>query len=410
MRDWTDAMIVTRWTGVEVLLLRTQALRLTQKELAAVSGFSLGAVRKWERRGSTITLASEFAEGMDTLLRRLDDRQRARFQSALANVRDGGRGSVSDDEGIHQVQRGIATMEKLDVGTIDLIRGHLYDLNASYEIEPSTSLLGQAGQHLGQVRLFYTHVTTESIRRKLLAAEAQGATLMSRLVWDASQRRDNATAHYYLDQSIAAAQELGDPVTEGQALLRKIYISLYGEKNPIVALSLSTRLLDAGQSFSRELAFLALLHQAEAFAMMGRQTECEKALGRADCIHGGIADGEVVLGIDALMEYNRLAGSCYLFLGKEKRAQVMLEEVAGKVGKNSKTDAIVLGNLSLAQLRQHRLEEGAHVLNKAIDSVEKTRGGAGLNIVFNACRELKSYRNSAVLRDVYDRVFELMTR
>ncbi|MGK8509746.1 hypothetical protein ACRS5S_17425 [Nocardia asiatica] len=393
-----------------MLLLRTQALRLTQKELAAVSGFSLGAVRKWERRGSTITLASEFAEGMDTLLQRLDDRQRARFQSALANVRDDNRGLVSGGEEIDRMEYGTTTPKKVEVSTIELIRGHIYDLNASYEIEPSTSLLGQAGQYLGQVRLFHAHVTTESIRRKLLTVEAQGTILMSRLVWDASQRRDNATAHYYLDQSIAAAQELGDPVIEGQALLRKIYISLYGEKNPVIALNLSTRLLDAVHIFSRELAFLALLHQAEAFAMLGRKIECEKALSRADCVHETIADGEVVLGIDAVAEYNRLAGSCYLFLGKEKRAQAMLEEVARKAGKKSKTDAIVMGNLSLAQIRQHRFEEGAHVLNKAIDSVEKTRGGAGLNIVFNACRELKPYRNSAVLRDVYDRILELMTR
>jgi transcriptional regulator with XRE-family HTH domain len=402
-------MIVTRWTGVEVQLLRTQALRLTQKELAALSGFSLAAVRKWERRGSTITLASEFAEGMDTLLQRLDDRQRARFLSALANVRDGNRPAVISGGESGSVQR-IASAEKFDVATIELIRGHIYDLNASYDIEPSTSLLGQAGQHLGQVRFLQNQVSTETDRKKLLAVEAQGATLMSRLVWDASQRRDNTTANYYLDQSIAASQELGDPIAEGQALLRKIYISLYGEKNPSLALSLTIRLLATVEKFSRELAFVALLHQAEAFAMMGRKIECEQALSRADGVHCSIYDSEVILGIDFVAEYNRLAGSCYLFLGQQRRAQEILEEVSGMVGKKPKTDAIVMGNLSLTQIRQHKFEEGAYILNKAIDCVEKARGGAGLNIVFNACRELKPYRNSAVLRDVYDRVLELMTR
>ncbi|MEU6829327.1 helix-turn-helix transcriptional regulator [Nocardia beijingensis] len=402
-------MIVTRWTGVEVQLLRTQALRLTQKELAALSGFSLAAVRKWERRGPTITLASEFAEGMDTLLQRLDDRQRARFLSALANVRDGNRPAASsgdESDGVHR----IASAKKFDVTTIELIRGHFYDLNASYDIEPSTSLLGQAGQHLGQVRFLHNQVTTESARRNLLAVEAQGATLMSRLVWDASQRRDNATANYYLDHAIAAAQELRDPIMEGQALLRKIYISLYGEKNPSLALSLTIRLLATAEKLSRELAFVALLHQAEAFAMMRRKAECEQALSRADGTHCANYDDEVILGIDFVAEYNRLAGSCYLFLGHQKRAQTLLEEVSGMVGKKPKTDAIIMGNLSLAQIRQRHFEEGAHILNKAIDSVEKARGGAGLNIVFNACRELKPYRNSAVLRDVYDRVLELMTR
>ncbi|MEV6256460.1 hypothetical protein AB0L97_24700 [Nocardia sp. NPDC051911] len=405
MHDWTDAMIVTRWTGVEVRLLRTEALRRTQKEFAAISGFSLAAVCKWERRGPTITLASEFAAGMDTLLQRLDDRQRARFQSALANVRDGSRpGTPGGDDG-GRVQRSV---QRVDAATIDRIRSHVCDLNASYEMEPSTSLLGQAGQYLGQVRFLQKHAENELIRSKLLAVEAKAATLMSRLVWDASQRRDNSTANYYIDQSISAARALGDPVAEGHALLRKIYVSLYGEKNPDSALSSTVRLLATVQSVSRELVFVALLHQAEAFAMMGRQFECEKALRDADSLRGRLTDGEIVMGVDAELEYNRLAGSCYLFLGQDKRAQAILAEVSGRTG--GKTDAIVMGNLSLAQIRQHRFEEGALVLNKAIDTVEQTRGGAGLNIVFNVCREARSYRNVAALRDVYDRVLELMAR
>ncbi|WP_157172282.1 helix-turn-helix domain-containing protein [Nocardia pneumoniae] len=71
-------MIVNSWTGVEV-----RALRRTQRELAEMTGFSEAVVRKWERRGATISLAGEYAAGMDTLLRRLDDEQAARFRAAL---------------------------------------------------------------------------------------------------------------------------------------------------------------------------------------------------------------------------------------------------------------------------------------------------------------------------------------
>lgn len=77
---------VTRWTGVEVRALRVDALRRTQEDLAGLTGFSVNTIGKWERRGATITLAGQFAAGMDTLLLRLDDGELQRFWAALADV------------------------------------------------------------------------------------------------------------------------------------------------------------------------------------------------------------------------------------------------------------------------------------------------------------------------------------
>ncbi|KHF44912.1 transcriptional regulator [Saccharomonospora viridis] len=48
-------------------------------------------------------------------------------------------------------------------------------------------------------------------------------------------------------------------------------------------------------------------------------------------------------------------------------------------------------------------------LHRAVDVVEATRGGGGLNVVFNACRELRPWRNVDLVQDVYDRVMTLMT-
>ncbi|MGK8555240.1 hypothetical protein [Nocardia gipuzkoensis] len=76
--------VVTRWTGVGVRALRREALRVSQPKFAAMTGFSEAVIGKWERRGATITLAGEFAAGMDTVLGRLDEGQMARFQAALA--------------------------------------------------------------------------------------------------------------------------------------------------------------------------------------------------------------------------------------------------------------------------------------------------------------------------------------
>lgn len=77
--------MVVDWTGIEVRTLRTVALRCTQQEFAEITGFSEAAVRNWERRGRTITLAGQFAAGMDTLLKQLDTEQRDRLRSALGS-------------------------------------------------------------------------------------------------------------------------------------------------------------------------------------------------------------------------------------------------------------------------------------------------------------------------------------
>ncbi|MBF6286597.1 transcriptional regulator [Nocardia cyriacigeorgica] len=76
-------VIVAEWTGVEVRAMRTAALRITQQAMAELLGFTEAVVRKWEKRGATITLGQQYAEAMDTLLRRLDDEQRGRFAAAL---------------------------------------------------------------------------------------------------------------------------------------------------------------------------------------------------------------------------------------------------------------------------------------------------------------------------------------
>ncbi len=79
-------MAVTGWTGIEVRAIRSAALRMTQTELAEQLGFTESVVRKWEKRGATITLTNQYAEAMDTLLARLDPDQRRRFEDARSTV------------------------------------------------------------------------------------------------------------------------------------------------------------------------------------------------------------------------------------------------------------------------------------------------------------------------------------
>ena len=68
---------------------------------------------------------------------------------------------------------------------------------------PSTSLLAEAGQCLGQVAFLRREASTGRVGRELYAVEAESATLMGQLVWDASQRRNHPSARTHYDQAIA---------------------------------------------------------------------------------------------------------------------------------------------------------------------------------------------------------------
>ncbi|EHR48722.1 putative transcriptional regulator [Saccharomonospora marina XMU15] len=296
-----------------------------------------------------------------------------------------------------------------DLRTVADLRDEVHDLDERYDSAPSTSLLARTGHCLGQVAFLRANVSNHRVRHELLAVEAEAATLMGQLVWDASQRRDHATAHDYFDQAITAAQRLRDPTAEGRALLRKSFVALYGERAPETGLQLTMRTTEVVAGSSHVLAGLALLHTAEAYAMLGRQRDCERALRDADSRIERIGEADAALNLFSPTQPGRLAGSCYLFLGKPKLAQPILETTAHQLRDRSKSQAIVLGNLALAYLRQRRLDEAVGALHRAVDVVEATRGGGGLNIVFSACRELRPWRNVDLVQDVYDRVMTLMT-
>ncbi|MGQ0778597.1 MAG: hypothetical protein ACT4NY_29995 [Pseudonocardiales bacterium] len=140
-------------------------------------------------------------------------------------------------------------------GSVDLVivarlREQVHTLDERYARAPSTSLLAETGQCLGQVVFLRAHAPTTRVCRELQVVEAESATLMGQLVWDASQRRDQATAHGYFDQAIETTRQLQDPAAEGLALLRKGFVALYGEKDPLAGLSLTMQTAETTRSTS----------------------------------------------------------------------------------------------------------------------------------------------------------------
>lgn len=157
------------------------------------------------------------------------------------------------------------------------------------------------------------------------------------------------------------------------------------------------------------LTSIAVLHAAEAHAMLRQRRACEQALSEADRHFDKIETTDAALDVFSSTQHDRLAGSCYLFLGNANRAEPILEAAVLALRDRSKSRTIVLGNLALSRIRQGKPEEASAALHEAIDAVELTWGGGGLNVVFGAGRELLRWRRVSTVRDVHDRLFSLMT-
>jgi hypothetical protein len=316
--------------------------------------------------------------------------------------------SVADSESIARAQYARDKPRGLDLLAVAGLRQQVQNLDVRYVSEPSTALIAETGQFLGQLAHWQDCTTTYLVRRDLYAAQAEASTLMGQLVWDASGRTDHGTARTYLTQAVVAARELRDPVAEGLALLRTTFVALYGEKNPRAGLELAQRTASIVQGSSHVLGGLAVLHAAEAHAMLRQHQDCEKELINAERHFDRISEADAAAPLFSPSQFGRMAGSCFLFLNNASRAEKVLADAANGLRDGSKAHAVMLANLSLAYIRQRKLDEAIGTIYVAIDAVERHRGAGGLNLVFQAGRELKPWRDVPAVHDLYDRLMNLM--
>jgi tetratricopeptide (TPR) repeat protein len=298
----------------------------------------------------------------------------------------------------------------VDMAAAAHLRERAQSLAKQYDLAASTSLLPAAGECIGHVTFLCKQAPDGPVLPELQATEAQLATLMGQLVWDASQRRDHATAVGYYDQAISAANRAGETTAEAYARLRKSYVALYGEQEPRAGLRLAKEAATlAATAGSHALQGLALLHAGEGHAMLGDRRECEAVLGNAEAHLQAMQAADPAHGLLSADRLGRVEGSCYLALGDTAKAGSILEGTARHLNGRHKSKAIVLGNLALAHVRQRDVEQAAAVLHRAIDLLEVSRGGGGLNVVFAAVRELRPWRQESVVQDVHERLLALMT-
>lgn len=373
------------------LAQRRRAVGLSQEGLAEQLGVDRSTVGRWE------TGQTEPVPWVRPLL--------AIALSITADEVDQLLAPSAPDE---QLAYAIDHPRSVDLVAVAQMREQIEKLDVSYDQKPSTALLPAVGQRLGEVTSLRTHATRTRVRRELLAVEAEAALLMGQLVWDASQRRDHPNARTYFAHARWAAQQVGNPVMEGLALLRTSFVALYGDGDPRTGLELASQAAEVAQQSSHVVTGLGILHASEAHAMGGRRQECERGLRLAEIEFDRIGTNDAAFDAYSPTQHGRLAGSCYLYLDDAKRAQPILESTAAALRGRSKSQAIVQANLALALLRQRRVDEATAALHRAIDIVSTTRGGGGLNLIFEAGLELRPWRQVPEVQDVHDRLLELM--
>jgi hypothetical protein len=181
-----------------------------------------------------------------------------------------------------------------------------------YDFVASTSLLPAVGECSGQITFLRKQAPDGPVLHELQVTEAQLATLMGQLVWDASQRRDHGTAIGYYDQAISAASRAGETTAEAYARLRKSYVALYGEQEPQAGLRLAQEAATlAGTADSHALQGLALLHVGEGHAMLGERRKCEAALDAAEVHLQAMRTADPAHGLLSYDRLGRIQGSCY---------------------------------------------------------------------------------------------------
>ncbi|MER6695621.1 helix-turn-helix transcriptional regulator [Streptomyces fimicarius] len=198
------------------LMRRRRAVGLTQERLAEALRVERSTVARWESgktspqpwiRPRLSELLQVSAEELSELL------------------------VVSSADKQHLTERTQYAMRypsRVDLAAVAELRYGMQSLGERYDRMPSAALLAHAGEHASRVAFLAGEAPAGRVQREMRVLQADAATFMGQLVWDASQRRDHATARSYYAQSVEVARHLRDPNAEGHALLRTSYVALYG--------------------------------------------------------------------------------------------------------------------------------------------------------------------------------------
>ncbi|MEU1210852.1 helix-turn-helix transcriptional regulator [Nocardia sp. NPDC005825] len=302
-------MIVSKWTGAEVRALREVALRITQEQLAAATGFRPPTIRKWEKATAARPVRGESAEALDTLLGRLDDAQRARFRDALAIEPLATTSSGSDPAGRDSLAPGGSDGGEVEdevkrrefgilLGATLLATGsRSMGVADAQRLSRAVATFAAQDQQVGGASLVDTAVREVAVAKELLEtcsftdsagkafASAAGnlATIAGWLAYDADQHQ---LARRCYSDAFSLANQAGDDELTVHVCLgaahQSIMLARQGFGNPHRALTLISRAreLTHGLPPGRVHALIAT-RSAQAYGVLADRVNFRRAIATA---------------------------------------------------------------------------------------------------------------------------------
>ncbi|GIG59188.1 hypothetical protein Lfu02_35600 [Longispora fulva] len=284
------------------------------------------------------------------------------------------------------------------------LHDHLYDLATRYDTVASRHLVAPVTAcHRAAVDLAGT-TRDPALLPRVRTAAAEAAILLGRVVWDASARTDSVRALARFTEALGFASAADDHVTGTHALLRTSYVALYGDRDPLAGAAHARRAATSARH-SPSLRALALLHVAEAHAMLGEARDCEATL---DAAHALFADTDIDDVGRFLLDpapFPRLAGACELRLGRPARSRALLEEAVDLPP--TKTTTLILGTLARALTLERHLDAAVATLHRTVDQLAVHRGAAGTHATLAAVRDLDPWRTEPRVATLRDRLHTL---
>ncbi|MEV8310998.1 helix-turn-helix transcriptional regulator [Streptomyces flavidovirens] len=368
-------------------VLRRRAVGFTQESLAEAMNVERSTVSRWEsgKVSPQPYIRPRLAAVLCVSVEELSDLLAVNTEAEVPST--------------ERTRYAMQNPSRVDLVVVAELRDGMQTLADRYDRMPSTTLLAQAGRHAGHVAFLAGEAPAGRVQREMRVLQADSATFMGQLVWDASQRHDHSTARSYYAQSLEVGRYLRDRTAEGHALLRTCYVALYGANDYREALDLALETARTTRYTSHVISGLAMLHAAEAHAFLGEGRECERALAGAERHLDQANSADAAHELLSPTHFGRLAGSCYLTLGDYRKAQRHLEDTAVGLQDRRKSRAIVLGNLSLSWIRAGDLDAALVAFTDAVDELQGTRGGGGMNIIFRAARELRTWRSEPAVQE-----------
>lgn len=250
-------------------------------------------IRAWESKGRAARLNPGSKRLLENRFSKLDDRERQRFDSALAEtvhspipadhvvleteglVRDGNALSRLDDLRL-AVDRTLAT-SSVTPSRIDLIEERVADRIRDYTTTPPSTALSGIAPDLLEVQILAADRQPAAVQARL----SQAAAVLGLLTADALMKLGEVNrANYWYGTARIAADDTPNPKLQAKVRAQHAMLPYYfGDPAKTIALARSAQALLPGVS-SDETA-LAAAAEARALARIGDTCAAEEALNRA---------------------------------------------------------------------------------------------------------------------------------